>query len=794
MSLNRVAAILLIALIAFSGLQTVQVIPAASGAEVSGTHGRPIKYSGKITGEVDLTGSGSLKVGGTEVATVKMTQKIRINIPFTMELNEEFSSLEEKIRTLADVRVGDYLGQIAYSRTNYDVDWSFSLENVSPGWTVTLCSPTSGKLTAEASVRSLGLIRLGEASLEKQIALGLLLDSLGESAILCSVQVVWKTDPNVKYLPLIQIPFLSNTLELLSDDCCLVATEKITVKDGDIPYYHNTKVLSEAKLKFPLKGASVEYTETDVDGPSLPGLNTIKSKIAYKGTISLDLEEGLVTCGLAIDGGGTKPYVPDGGSETRVSEAITAPMGTREAQQKLVCLNCEGVRSEILPQTNASIPDPKTSSAEEKKIPPSFISFADSGGFKQKHHMMQTSLIDPLRKISILLYNEWQDGSKFWITASYDFQGKHSSTSKHLEGRAVDMVVIAKGKDRTTDGLMARLAWLAHESGFDWSYNEWAGATRFDCNHVHVSEKGIHTDVLTGNVKMTGLSGLVQVQRTGPTGNETLTAVRDFSVNVGDIITTGEGAHVQIEVTSSEGKPTTVTMAGNSKIQIETPWLISVSHGKLFMKLECKSYGCSIVHTGRLSVAVKGTEFTVEVAKDNSTTVTVLEGTLEVTPMESEDAVSVSANQQLKVSGSGTLTQQGMQQQTSSINPNTLEQWWLSTQPKTEAFQVNVEGASFTVSVVSNSTLSDFRFDQSGKSILFSVKGGTANPTTGSVEVSFPSNLLNGTFAVILDNAPIQFNQRQNSTHISISASYLQTDTPKTLRVTGTVAVPEFPQ
>ncbi len=899
MPLRKSTAILIILLVAASGSLVLPAAPAAVGAEGGKTVGLPIKYKGKISIEAEATGSGVVSWRGEELAVVEVTQKIRSFIlPFKVEFSESFGSLTKEERKISDAKVGDYLFAQLLSENDvyFDVEWSFSLGGAASDVSVTLCGHNTGKFTTKGNIMAIGLMRLGQKG-EKQIAVAANAEAILDPPTTCSISFVRLVDNEVQMQYTRQLD-LGGSYQILDDalyDCCGVDIDDVSVVDASGSRVHYTKFFAEAEPSLPVEGGWIEYPEKKIKGSrwEVLRLEGFKYDVVYRLTEDLELEEGLVTCGLAISSSAKKPDNPTAIPEIKASEAITAAMGTEEAKEKLVCINCRDKLSTLLPENferRLSIPDKEKGSEEEKNIPSGYITFDSDGGTHYKHHMMQMSLIDPLRKLTLLTYNEWQDGANLNINAAYDFQRNiHTTRSLHSEGRAIDLGLVVKGA-KAGQGLLARVAWLAHEAGFDWSYNEWAGATEIFCNHVHVSKKGIHTNVLTGKVKVTGLFGKVEVRRAGSGGEEVLTATQGFVVQVGDIITTSEDSIVQIQVepVSPTGMPTVITLAGNSKIQIEEPWLISITTGKIHLKVECRAFGCSIVRSPKLDVAIGGTELTVEITADGATTVTVFEGTVEATHSESGETLSLSSNQQFTAPGSGTLTQQEMQQRITTVNPNTLDRWWqpkqtttslllssnnivfgekvsltvaltpteslgtvtiqhsrdqttwtdittgsltlgrltfqfepeltgtnyfratypkndqyqastssiifLNVRPRVETFKATVDQRDFTILVVSNSTLSDIKFDQTGKSILLSAKSRTGKASIGATEVSYPSNLLNGTLTVTLDNTPLQFKQAQNSTHITISTSYPQTDSPKTLRVQGTVVVPEFPQ
>ena len=95
---------------------------------------------------------------------------------------------------------------------------------------------------------------------------------------------------------------------------------------------------------------------------------------------------------------------------------------------------------------------------------------------KDDDRMMTPRLDEKVNALSALVQAEFP-GLKLRITEAWDDSKVHAPTSRHLEGRAVDMTT----SDR--DGKkLGRLAGLAVEAGFDWVF--------FENNlHVHASVK-----------------------------------------------------------------------------------------------------------------------------------------------------------------------------------------------------------------------------------------------------------------------------------------------------------------
>jgi hypothetical protein len=98
------------------------------------------------------------------------------------------------------------------------------------------------------------------------------------------------------------------------------------------------------------------------------------------------------------------------------------------------------------------------------------------------------------------------------------------------------------------------------------------------------------------------------------------------------------------------------------------------------------------------------------------------------------------------------------------------------------------DGYNFRVTTESNSTISNFKFIQAEKKILFNVTGPLG--TTGFCNVTIPKPLLQGDFNVMLDGGNItDFIVQDNATHTSLYLTYGHS--VHSIEITGTIVIPE---
>lgn len=106
----------------------------------------------------------------------------------------------------------------------------------------------------------------------------------------------------------------------------------------------------------------------------------------------------------------------------------------------------------------------------------------------------------------------------------------------------------------------------------------------------------------------------------------------------------------------------------------------------------------------------------------------------------------------------------------------------------TYEYTIEVNGYAFPVSIVSNSTISNFTFNQSLKEISFNVTGKSG--TLGFCNITFPTQLLGGPYTVQINGLPVTAIETSNATHTSLYFTY--THSLHMVEIIGTTVIPEF--
>jgi len=106
----------------------------------------------------------------------------------------------------------------------------------------------------------------------------------------------------------------------------------------------------------------------------------------------------------------------------------------------------------------------------------------------------------------------------------------------------------------------------------------------------------------------------------------------------------------------------------------------------------------------------------------------------------------------------------------------------------TTSHSVSIDGQLFYVITVGNSTISNFIFNSTAKSISFSVSASTGS--TGFCNVTIPEALLGPPYTVKMDNIQTEPVISSNGTHTVIHLSY--THSVHTIKIVGSTIIPEF--
>ena len=111
---------------------------------------------------------------------------------------------------------------------------------------------------------------------------------------------------------------------------------------------------------------------------------------------------------------------------------------------------------------------------------------------------------------------------------------------------------------------------------------------------------------------------------------------------------------------------------------------------------------------------------------------------------------------------------------------------------ETKTFDVVLDDIHYPVSILSNSTVSNFEFNKTEMQISFNVTGESG--TTGYCNVTILKSLLRGSpWKIQIDNTTIaSFDEKTNDTHTFLYFTYTL-ESPLQVTIEGTWVVPEFP-
>ena len=179
---------------------------------------------------------------------------------------------------------------------------------------------------------------------------------------------------------------------------------------------------------------------------------------------------------------------------------------------------------------------------------------------------------------------------------------------------------------------------------------------------------------------ISGISGNVQVTRanTGQVESVSMSTI----VHDGDSIKTN--ANSRVILLFSDGS--IISMGPDSEFRFGTisdnsqPKIIKILYGLFYLKeMFQKNLSHRFnVHTPICVVSIRGTEFTVEARQDNNaTTVTLIQGEVNVENIETSDSASLTTGQSLTISpNSGGIAQQPLSQSVHAVDLSSIDRWW----------------------------------------------------------------------------------------------------------------------
>ena len=99
------------------------------------------------------------------------------------------------------------------------------------------------------------------------------------------------------------------------------------------------------------------------------------------------------------------------------------------------------------------------------------------------------------------------------------------------------------------------------------------------------------------------------------------------------------------------------------------------------------------------------------------------------------------------------------------------------------------DSTTFNATMSSNSTISNFDFNQPSKTISLNLTG--PDGKSGYCNITFPTQLLGGPYTVLINGLAVAPGVTSNATHTSLYVTY--THSERKLEIIGDIVIPEFP-
>ncbi len=222
----------------------------------------------------------------------------------------------------------------------------------------------------------------------------------------------------------------------------------------------------------------------------------------------------------------------------------------------------------------------------------------------------------------------------------------------------------------TWSGRTPRGIFIEEQSNYFWVY---VNQVEFGSWSLHKVSGGTGSDKTDGAIS-NDVAGDLQIRKSG---EGDWIKYDQTGLNSGDEIKTGNSSNAVIETPDSDK----IAVKPNSELTIREwtageNYSVELLSGELHAQVE-KSNRTFEVRTPAVVTSVRGTEFTVNVENDGTTTVMAFEGAVSVTDITSNNGITLVANQSITVPNTPTgLTQEQMLGRVTRVPTETLDKWW----------------------------------------------------------------------------------------------------------------------